>query len=187
MYRFLAVIGASAALVLGAGATVAHATEGDPHKVYVCKYVGTPGVDEILQTGQNPIEVDIAALEDGFVGTFPFEFEDAQGNSIAIGYVGEQYPVLTIDDCPAGESPSPTPSESPSPTESTTPPPTSSTSTPPATHTSSTSLIPPKSGSNIPPTAFTGGFPWTAAGIAVGLLAMGTLALWYARKRAATG
>ncbi|KQP78009.1 hypothetical protein ASF37_05165 [Aeromicrobium sp. Leaf289] len=70
-----------------------------PKKVYVCKYVGTPGVDEELQTGQNPIEVSVNALDDGFPGTFPWSFTDAQGRSVAIGYVGDGLPVLTIEDC----------------------------------------------------------------------------------------
>jgi hypothetical protein len=56
-------------------------------KVWVCKYVGTPGVDERLQTGQNPISVSASSLEgNGFAGTFPFEFSDAHGRSVAIGY-----------------------------------------------------------------------------------------------------
>ena len=41
---------------------VASATPVDPHKVLVCKYVGTPGVDERLQTGPNPIVVDEASV-----------------------------------------------------------------------------------------------------------------------------
>jgi hypothetical protein len=74
----------------------------DPHKVYVCKYVGTPGEDERLQEGGNPIEVDRHALEgDGFAGTFPFEFSDAHGKSVAIGWSGDGYPVLGIGNCPA--------------------------------------------------------------------------------------
>jgi hypothetical protein len=73
----------------------------DPHKVYVCKYVGTPGEDERLQEGGNPIEVDSHALEgDGFAGTFPFEFSDAHGKSVAIGWSGDGYPVLDIGNCP---------------------------------------------------------------------------------------
>jgi hypothetical protein len=70
-----------------------------PGKVYVCKYVGTPGVDERLQTGNNPIEVSVSTLK-GFAGTFPYEFADQQGKSIAIAYSGEGYPVKTIEDCP---------------------------------------------------------------------------------------
>ncbi len=95
-------------LLLGGVATTATATDETPHKVFVCKYVGTPGVDEVLQTGGNPISVDIAALEGaGFNGTFPFEFSDAQGKSIAIAFdTGQPEPPLT--DCPPPVGP-PTP------------------------------------------------------------------------------
>jgi hypothetical protein len=102
------------AFIVGLAATVAYAKPNDdepnaPHKVFVCKYVGTPGAGETLQTGQNPIEVDSHALEgDGFAGSFPFPFSDAHGKSIAIGWSGEDYPVLGIGSCPApvqGEDP----------------------------------------------------------------------------------
>ena len=33
-------------------------------KVFVCKYVGTPGVDEVLATGQNPVSVSVNAIPD---------------------------------------------------------------------------------------------------------------------------
>jgi hypothetical protein len=82
--------------------------------VYVCKYTGKPGVDEVLQGGGNPIEVSINALEGkGFDGTFPFEFSDAQGRSVAIGYVGYGNPVKTIEDCPKPEGPPAKPPEPP--------------------------------------------------------------------------
>ncbi len=99
------------AFIVGLVATAAFANDEPraPHGAYVCKYVGTPGVDETLQTGQNPIEVDSHALEgDGFAGSFPFAFSDAHGKSIAIGWSGDDYPVLGIDSCPApvqGEDP----------------------------------------------------------------------------------
>ena len=35
-----------------------------PHKVFVCKYVGTPGVDERLKLGQNPISVDLHTIDE---------------------------------------------------------------------------------------------------------------------------
>jgi hypothetical protein len=121
---------AAIALTMALSASPALANHDEPGesqgKVYVCKYVGTPGVDETLQTGQNPIEVSVNALEsEGFAGVFPFAFEDAQGNSVAIGYSGNGHPELTIDDCPQpvtpSPSPSPSPSESPSPTVSPSP------------------------------------------------------------------
>lgn len=66
-----------------------------PKKVYVCKYVGTPGKDEVLKDGKNPIEVSVNTLKD-FPGTFPWEFADAQGRSIAVGFVEYGY----WPDCP---------------------------------------------------------------------------------------
>jgi hypothetical protein len=70
-----------------------------PHKVFVCKYVGTPGVDERLQTGQNPIDVDIHSLI-GFVAIGAF-FQDAQGRSVAIAFdTGQGSP--GVGACPQG-------------------------------------------------------------------------------------
>ena len=87
-------------------ATTANATEGEPHKAFVCKYVGTPSVDETLQTGQNPIDVDFASLEAiPAVGVF---FSDAQGRSVVIAIdVGQEEP--GVESCPSPEGPPPTP------------------------------------------------------------------------------
>lgn len=62
-------------------------------KVFVCKYVGTPGVDERLQTGDNPISVSTNALMN-FTG-LGTPFNDGQGRSVAIAYDdgGEEPPV----------------------------------------------------------------------------------------------
>ena len=52
--------------VMPAAAAYAYSStnpSGEYKKVYVCKYVGTPGVDERLQTGNNPISVDTSALK----------------------------------------------------------------------------------------------------------------------------
>jgi hypothetical protein len=120
---------------VGATTLVASATASS--KVWVCKYVGTPGVDERLQTGQNPISVSVNALEGkGFAGTFPFEFSDAQGRSVAIGYdLGGPEPSC------GGEEPPPTTTEPPVTTTSPPPPPpptgtTPTTTEPPPTTTS---------------------------------------------------
>ncbi|QIG39271.1 hypothetical protein G5T42_07035 [Microbacterium sp. 4R-513] len=83
------------------GGAAAAAADG---KVVVCKYVTTPGVGEVLQTGENPIEVSVEALGAGFAGTFPYVFSDAQVNSVAIGFVGEG---LDITDCPGFQPPQP--------------------------------------------------------------------------------
>ncbi|HEX5857691.1 MAG TPA: hypothetical protein VFY91_06240 [Microbacterium sp.] len=68
-------------------------------KVFVCKYVGTPGDGEVLQTGQNPISVSVNAIFGNgpvVIGDF---FEDAQGRSIVIAFdVGQPEP--SVDDCP---------------------------------------------------------------------------------------
>src|SRR3954468_4529014 len=95
----VAVVAATAILPLHASL----ATPGTPHKSYVCKYVGKPGVDERLQTGQNPIFVDNAALLGGpgetFVGQ---EFKDAHGRSIVIvANTLKLDPEPDVSDCPS--------------------------------------------------------------------------------------
>ena len=56
---------ARALTLLGLGALAACGTpsasgqELPSNKVFVCKYAGTPGVDERLQSGGNPISVSI--------------------------------------------------------------------------------------------------------------------------------
>lgn len=69
-------------------------------KVYVCKYVGTPGVDEVLQTGQNPIDVSANAIPENpvVVGSY---FADAQGRSFVLAFDTGQTPP-TRADCPGG-------------------------------------------------------------------------------------
>jgi len=108
----LAVFVLSAVVATAALANGKDKTPKEPKKVYVCKYVGTPGVDERLQTGQNPIEVAISATGVGaYPASFPQTFADAHGKSVAIGYVGGEdvlggpYPVLGIESCPAPEGP----------------------------------------------------------------------------------
>ncbi|MGC8635286.1 MAG: hypothetical protein ACP5VP_11645, partial [Candidatus Limnocylindrales bacterium] len=60
-------------------------------KVYVCKYVGTPYVDERLQTGQNPIDVSVNAIGESpvVVGSY---FKDAQGRSYVLAFDTGQTP-----------------------------------------------------------------------------------------------
>lgn len=73
-----------------------------PKKVFVCKYVGTPGVDEVLQTGQNPISVSVNAIPSG--AGIGGSFADAQGRSLVIAFdEGQATPT-----CPAGQTPPPT-------------------------------------------------------------------------------
>lgn len=69
-------------------------------KVWVCKYVGTPGVDERLQTGQNPISVSVNAIDhNSWDGTVPGWFSDAHDRSYVLGYDnGEEEP--DVSECP---------------------------------------------------------------------------------------
>jgi hypothetical protein len=99
-------------------------------KVFVCKYVGTPGVDERLQTGDNPISVSISAIPDyNGIGSW---FADEQGRSYVLAEdVGQPEPPVT--DCPPVGAPTPTipptatptllppPTATPSPTTTTIP------------------------------------------------------------------
>ena len=68
-------------------------------KVFVCKYVDTPQVDERLQTGQNPISVSVNAIPD-FEG-IGSEFADAHGRSVVIAWDTGQ-PEPDVSDCPGG-------------------------------------------------------------------------------------
>jgi LPXTG-site transpeptidase (sortase) family protein len=66
-------------------------------KVYVCKYVGKPGADERLQTGQNPIEVSVNTIPQPVViGSY---FPDAQGRSYVLGFVPMD-PEPSRESCP---------------------------------------------------------------------------------------
>lgn len=113
----LMAIAVVAILLAGSSATIAAPAE---HQVVVCKYVGTPGADERLQTGENPIVVDDHSLTGkGFDGTFPFSFSDAQGRSIAVRWAANAHDG-DLSDCPGYQPPpsqevTPSPSPSPSP------------------------------------------------------------------------
>jgi hypothetical protein len=97
----------------------------ETHKVFVCKYVGTPGVDEVLQTGDNPISVDIHAVDFPGIGAF---FADGQFRSFVLAFdVGQDEP--SPDECPDVTPP-------------TTEPPTTTTTEGTTTTTTSTTLPP---------------------------------------------
>ena len=74
-------------------------------KVFVCKYVGTPGVDERLQTGDNPISVSVNAIEHNqWDGIVPGWFSDAQDRSYVLSYdIGQVEPDVSA--CPTPEAP----------------------------------------------------------------------------------
>lgn len=88
-------------------------------KVFVCKYVGTPGTDERLQTGQNPINVSSNAIKDyQGVGSY---FNDAQGRSYVLAIdVGQAEP--NVSECPVVKTPDPVVDPTPDPTPTPVPP-----------------------------------------------------------------
>lgn len=81
----------------------ANVNKKEDKKVWVCKYVGTPYVNETLKGGKNPISVSANTLW-GFNGTFPATFPDAQGSSVAIAY-DNGGPAPDISQCPAPRGP----------------------------------------------------------------------------------
>ena len=108
-HKVLAAVTAMIGLVMMSFAFVsapAQATGGgsnDNFKVFVCKYVGTPGVDERLQTGDNPISVSVNSIPDyQGVGSY---FADQHGRSF----------VLAVDDTPPGPAGDPDVSACPPP------------------------------------------------------------------------
>jgi hypothetical protein len=106
------------------GTSTAGAAPKAPTKYFVCKYVGTPGDDERLQTGQNPISVSKNAIPEQpvVIGSF---FADKQGRSLVLALdTGQPKPPRSAcnlaqpTDTPTPTlSDTPTPTETPSPTE----------------------------------------------------------------------
>jgi hypothetical protein len=78
----------------------------EDRKVFVCKYVGTPGIDERLQpSDQNPISVSISSIEHNqWDGAVPGWFSDAHDRSYVLAYDnGQAEP--DVSECPAPEVP----------------------------------------------------------------------------------
>jgi len=72
-------------------------------KVWVCKYSGTPGVNEQYKDGKNPIEVSVTTIAnnsgfDPVTGTG--YFADGQARSFSLGYSDTFDAPPTIEDCP---------------------------------------------------------------------------------------
>jgi hypothetical protein len=90
--RLLSISAATTIAAVGLVALSAPAHAADANSpVWVCKYVGTPNVDETLKSGKNPIVVDGHSVDkdkDGevFVGD---QFADAQGRSVVVQIDGE--------------------------------------------------------------------------------------------------
>jgi hypothetical protein len=127
-----ATIAAVGTVVLSAPAQGADASS----QVWVCKYVTTPGGNEILAPGKNPIEVSGHSVDqdkDGqvYVGD---EFVDAQGRSVVVQIGGED---------PGRGACLTTPTETPTATSTATPTGTS-TATPTGTSTATPTATPTK-------------------------------------------
>ena len=126
--RVLALAGVTAAAgtvmvlsSLGSSATAAPAAVAPAAKYFVCKYVGKPGVNERLQTGNNPIDVSGNAIGENpvVVGSF---FNDAQGRSFVLAQdTGQRKPPRSACPAPEGPPPSSTPATTPVTTPETTP------------------------------------------------------------------
>lgn len=79
-----------------------------PNKVFVCKYVGIPHVNERLQTGNNPISVSVNSIQNNqWDGTVPGWFSDAHDRSYVLAYDtrtgGGQEGEPSVDECPSPE------------------------------------------------------------------------------------
>lgn len=107
----------SGALTLAAGA--AQATNDDPHKVWVCKYVKKPGVAETLKGGKNPIFVDYASLTSKKTKPYVGEtFQDAHFKSVVVQIGGSDPGVeACLPDTPPTEPPTSEPPTSEPPTK----------------------------------------------------------------------
>lgn len=95
------VMSSGVAVLLSAGS--AGADPNDNKKYFVCKYVGTPGQDEELQTGNNPISVSGNAIPATpvVVGAF---FSDQQGRSFVLAEDTGQ-PEPPVSACPLADVP----------------------------------------------------------------------------------
>jgi uncharacterized repeat protein (TIGR01451 family) len=106
----LAVVSATAASVdvdSGGSAGLFRMSGAQKGKVFVCKYVGTPGVNERLQTGDNPIDVSVNAIPDyQGVGSW---FADGQGRSYVLGPEHEAND--HVDEPSVSSCPSPAPDD----------------------------------------------------------------------------
>ena len=125
--RLLSISAATAIAAVGLVALSAPAHAADANSdVWVCKYVGTPGDDEVLKEGKNPIKVNGNSVDkdkDGqvFVGD---QFADAQGRSVVVQIEGDDPGADICSPTPPPVIPTTTPptaSPTASPTEGTTP------------------------------------------------------------------
>ena len=112
--RLLSISAATTIAAVGLVALSAPAHAADANQpVWVCKYVGKPGVDEVLKDGKNPIRVSGNSVDKDKDGQIEVgdQFADAQGRSVVVQIAGEDPGVGSCS-----ETPPPTPSSSTSPT-----------------------------------------------------------------------
>ena len=85
-------------IALLGGVAMASSASADPEpKVFVCKFVMTPGTaTETLQTGQNPILVSANSTSGATVGQF---FNDQQGRSLVLAVAADGQKTTTLT-CP---------------------------------------------------------------------------------------
>lgn len=96
-YRYILVALAAVVPFLVTG--TAFAGNLSPSKAAVCKYVGKPGVNERLQTGNNPIVVDRKSWMQ--IGSY---FQDAQGRSYVLAFLNPGDPEPDVSQCPPPDS-----------------------------------------------------------------------------------
>ena len=165
-----ATIAAVGTVVLSSPAQGADASS----QVWVCKYVTTPGGNEILAPGKNPIEVSGHSVDqdkDGqvYVGD---EFVDAQGRSVVVQIDGEDPGPGACLTTPTGTSTAtPTGTSTATPTATPTKTPTAAPTAPPTTPPSGQSTpgaVAPRTGgqgSDIPGGLIGGGVLLMGAGL----------------------
>jgi LPXTG-motif cell wall-anchored protein len=76
-------------------------------KVWVCKYVGIPGINETLKQGNDGlVQVSVNAIQQNqWDGTLPGWFSDAQDRSYVIAFVDDKKDPPSAADCPQPEQP----------------------------------------------------------------------------------
>ncbi len=123
-----AAMGLAGIVFLASGLPAQAAPKQDAKKVWVCKYVGKPGVDERLKPGKNPINVAWQSTN-GEGPTIGATFNDAQGLSVVVA-IGGKDALPAGFTCPTTSKPT-TPTTPPKPTKTTKPPKPTKTTTPP--------------------------------------------------------
>jgi len=102
-----------ATVLLVAGLAVGGSASGHEQKVWVCKFVGTPGVDEVLKKGNDGlIEVSPNSLNPHGPVAVGDEFPDKHGRSVVV-QIGGTKPDASV--CTPTPTPEPEPTVTPEP------------------------------------------------------------------------